>query len=249
MPIFEVNQLSKSFGGLRAISDVTFSVERRTISSLIGPNGAGKTTAFSLITGFLKPDSGQVLFQDQNITGWSPFRIVNLGIARTFQDVRILSRLTVQENILVGLREMHQQGLLQSILWGQNAKMKMMDKAWQLVEYVGLKAVAAELAEDVSYGEQKLIILARALATDPQLLLLDEPVSGLDQASIENMMALLRRLAKEGKTVFLVEHNMDVVIRISDYIIVLDFGKKIASGPPDEIRRNEKVIQAYLGTT
>jgi ABC-type branched-subunit amino acid transport system ATPase component len=249
MSIFEVKQLSKSFGGLKAISDVTFSVERGTISSLIGPNGAGKTTAFSLITGFLKPDSGQVLFQGRNITGWSPFQIVNLGIARTFQDVRILNRLTVQENILVGLRETHQQGFLRSIFCGKNAKMKLLDKVRQLVEYVGLKAVANELAEDVSYAEQKLTILARALATDPQLLLLDEPVSGLDQASIENMMALLQRLVKEGKTVFLVEHNMEVVIKMSDYIVVLDFGKKIASGFPEEIRRNEKVLQAYLGTT
>jgi branched-chain amino acid transport system ATP-binding protein len=248
MPIFEVRNLSKSFGGLRAISDLTFSIERGTISSLIGPNGAGKTTAFSLITGFLRPDSGEVLFQDRNITGWAPYQIANLGVARTFQDVRALNRLTVQENILVGLRETHEQGLLHSLFLGKNSQIKMMKKVRELIDYVGLNDVANELAEDVSYAEQKLIILARALATDPKLLLLDEPVSGLDQASIDTMMGLLRRLVKEDKTVLLVEHNTDVVIKISDYVVVLDFGKKIASGTPEVIRRDEKVIQAYLGT-
>ena len=247
MPIFAVENLSKSFGGLQAIVNLSFAIEEKTITSLIGPNGAGKTTAFSLITGFLKPDAGKVLFRGQDITGLPPFQIVNLGIVRTFQDVRVLNKLTVRENLLIGLRETPHRGFLQCTLGGKRLKTKMLTGIDRLVEFVGLKEVAGELAENVSYAEQKLMILGRALATDAQLLLLDEPASGLDQTSIERMMALLRRLVEEGKTVLIVEHNMDVVINISDQVIVLDFGHKIAAGPPGEIRRDSKVIQAYLG--
>ncbi len=247
--IFEVANLSKSFGGLRAVSELSFSVQEKMITSLIGPNGAGKTTVFALVTGFLKPDLGKVLFRGHNITGLPSFQIANLGIARTFQDVRILDKLTVRDNIFVGLPETHQQGLIQSIVWDKNTKKKMMDKVEHLIEFVGLKEVAMEKAENVSYPEQKLIILARALATEAKLLLLDEPTSGLDQNCITKMMLLFRRLVDEGRTVLLVEHNMDVVINISDYVIVLDFGQKIASGTPNEIRHNEKVIQAYLGVS
>jgi branched-chain amino acid transport system ATP-binding protein len=247
MVIFEAKNLSKSFGGLKAIDDVSFSIKGRTITSLIGPNGAGKTTIFSLITGFLKPDKGSIFFNGREITGIVPNRIVKSGIVRTFQDVRILGRLSVLENILVGCKETHEQALVRSLVWSKRSKNEMMDRAYEIMERFRLNGVAGKLAEDVSYAEQKLIILARALATDPELLLLDEPASGLDQVSIENMMGLLRVLVDQGKTIFLVEHNMDVVINVSDYVVVLDFGKKIAEGVPEEIRRDEKVLQAYLG--
>jgi branched-chain amino acid transport system ATP-binding protein len=247
MPIFAVEKLSKSFGGLKAIVDLSFTIEEKTINSLIGPNGAGKTTAFSLVTGFLKPDAGKVLFRGKEITGLPPYQIVNMGIVRTFQDVRVLNKLTVRENILVGLRDTHQQDLIQAILRGKNLGSRMMKKIDKLIEFAGLEGVAEELAENISYAEQKLMILARALATDATLLLLDEPASGLDQKSILRMTDLLRQLVDEGKTVLIVEHNMDVVIHISDYVVVLDFGHKIAAGTPDEIRCDQRVIQAYLG--
>ncbi|MBN1102278.1 MAG: ABC transporter ATP-binding protein [Deltaproteobacteria bacterium] len=247
MPIFEARNLFKSFGGLKAIDDLSFSMKGRTITSLIGPNGAGKTTVFSLITGFLKPDTGSIFFKGREITGVAPFRIVQSGIARTFQDVRILGRLSVLENILVGTKETHRLTLLGSLLWRRGLRKKMMDRVHRIMEHFKLDGIAGKLAEDVSYAEQKLIILARALATDPELLLLDEPASGLDQVSIEKMMGLLRDLVDQGKTVFLVEHNMDVVINVSDYVVVLDFGRKIAEGVPEKIRNDEKVLQAYLG--
>jgi branched-chain amino acid transport system ATP-binding protein len=247
MSIFAVENLSKSFGGLKAIVDLSFGIEEKTINSLIGPNGAGKTTAFSLITGFLKPDAGKVLFRGKEITGLPPYEIVNMGIVRTFQDVRVLNKLTVRENILVGLRDTHRQGLIQATLGGKNLRRGMMKKIDKLIEFAGLEEAAEELAENISYAEQKLMILARALATDATLLLLDEPASGLDQKSIGRMMDLLRQLVEEGKTVLIVEHNMDVVIHISDYVVVLDFGHKIAAGTPDEIRCDQRVIQAYLG--
>jgi branched-chain amino acid transport system ATP-binding protein len=247
MPIFAMEKLSKSFGGLKAIVDLSFGIEEKTINSLIGPNGAGKTTAFSLITGFLKPDAGQVIFRGKEITGLPPYQIVNMGIVRTFQDVRVLNKLTVKENILVGLRDTHQHGLIEAALKGKNLQREMAKKIEKLIEFVGLEGAADELAENISYAEQKLMILARALATDANLLLLDEPASGLDQKSITRMMDLLRRLVEEGKTVLIVEHNMDVVIHISDYVVVLDFGQKIAAGTPGEIRCDQRVIQAYLG--
>ena len=247
MSIFSVEKLSKSFGGLKAIVDLSFGIEEKTINSLIGPNGAGKTTAFSLITGFLKPDAGKVLFRGKEITGLPPYEIVNMGIVRTFQDVRVLNKLTVKENILVGLRDTHQPGLIQATLRGKNLQRERMKRIEALVEFVGLEEAAEELAENLSYAEQKLMVMARALATDATLLLLDEPASGLDEKSITRMMDLLRRLVEEGKTVLIVEHNMDVVIRISDYVVVLDFGQKIAAGTPDEIRCDQRVIQAYLG--
>lgn len=245
----KAENLYKSFGGLNAVEDLSFSIQEGTITSLIGPNGAGKSTVFNLITGFHKLDSGKIFFRGLDITDPPPHKIVNLGIVRTFQDMRIFNKLTVEENILLGMRETHQERLLCSIFWAKSksARAKMTEKVEELMEFVGLKEVAGEIAENISYAEKKLVALARALATDAGLVMLDEPTAGLAQDSIERMMPLLRRLVEEGKTVFLVEHNMDVVISISDYVIVLDFGKKIAEDTAEEIQSNNKVIQVYLG--
>lgn len=247
--VVTVENLWKSFGGLTAVAELSFSIEEQAITSLIGPNGAGKTTVFNLLTGFLKPDSGRLLLRGREITSLPPYQRVDLGIARTFQDLRVFNRLSVWDNILVGLKETHEQGLFKTIFWRKSVTAKMSDKVDKLIEFVGLKKVAKEKAESVSYAEQKLMILARTLATDAEVLLLDEPASGLDQKSLEWMVDLFRRLALEKKTILLVEHNFDVVANISNHVVVLDFGQKIGEGTPAEILRNEKVIKAYLGVS
>ena len=248
MPL-EVQNLHKSFGGLTAIDDLSFSLEKNAITSLIGPNGAGKSTVFNLITSFLMPDSGHVLYRNSEITALSPYKIANLGIVRTFQDVKIFNKLSVKENILLGLQDTHQQKLLPSILWGLSGekKVRMVKRIEELLKFIGLEAIANERAENISYAEKKLVILARALATDAELIMLDEPAAGLSEESVNTIMGFLRKLVEEGKTIFLVEHNMDLVLKISDRIIVLNFGKKIAEGDPEEIKQNSKVVEVYLG--
>jgi branched-chain amino acid transport system ATP-binding protein len=245
----EVQHLHKSFGGLTAIDDLSFSLEKNAVTSLIGPNGAGKSTVFNLITSFLMPDSGHVLYGNAEITGLSPYKIANMGIVRTFQDVKVFNKLSVKENILLGLRDTHQQKLLPSILWGLSGekKVRMAKRAEELLRFIGLEAIADERAENISYAEKKLVILARALATDAELIMLDEPAAGLSEESVSTIMGFLRRLVEEGKTIFLVEHNMDLVLKVSDRIIVLNFGKKIAEGDPEAIKEDGRVIEVYLG--
>ncbi len=245
----EVKNLHKSFGGLIAIDDLSFSLRKNAITSLIGPNGAGKSTVFNLITSFLIPDSGHVIYHNNEITGMAPYKIAELGIVRTFQDVKIFNKLSVRENILLGFRETHQQRLLPSILWGMSGirKRALIDRTENLLKFIGLEKIGDERAENISYAEKKLVILARALATDAELIMLDEPAAGLSEESVKTIMGLLKKLVEEGKTIFLVEHNMDLVLQVSDHIIVLNFGEKIADGNPEEIKQNSTVIEVYLG--
>ena len=247
----EIMDLKKSFGGLQAISDLSCSIEKEKITSIIGPNGAGKTTLYNLITGFIKPDYGKVFYHGKDITSMTPAQIANLGVVRTFQNLRIFNKLTVKENIIVGLKETHQEGLMNGIfgLKSKEKKELLTKKAKKLIEFVGISKLENELAENISYGEQKFVILARTLAMDPDIILFDEPAAGVSKDSMEKMITLFRQLQEQGKTIVLVEHNMDVVMNVSDFIIVLNFGKKIASGSPKEVSQNKTVVDVYLGVS
>jgi branched-chain amino acid transport system ATP-binding protein len=247
---FQLLDVNKNFGGLAAVRNVSFAVVPRKITSLIGPNGAGKTTIFNLISGHLLPDQGQILFKGQEITAWPPHRIAGLGITRTFQDLRLFQKMTVLHNILVGFQNSKGEHLTWALLGGPSLKAEEkadLQKAHDLLRLVELEKKAEELVENLSYGEQKLLSLARVLATDAELLMLDEPASGLPLGEVDRMMALIQSLVKQGKTVFIVEHNMEAVMGLSDRVIVLNFGEKIAEGTPAEIQKNPEVIKVYLG--
>jgi branched-chain amino acid transport system ATP-binding protein len=247
---FHVVNLNKSFGGLSAVCNLTFGLERNRITSLIGPNGAGKTTTFNLISGYLWPDRGQIFFKGQEITGLGPHQIVQLGIARTFQDLRLLYKLTVIENILLGFQNRKGERLFNALVSGRvltREDKEDFGKAKDLLQLIELDNKDHELVENLSYGEQKLLALGRILATDAELLMLDEPASGLPLGTVDRMLELIHGLIKKGKTLLIVEHNMEAVMDISDWIVVLNFGEVIASGTPDEIQKNEEVIRVYLG--
>jgi ABC-type branched-subunit amino acid transport system ATPase component len=248
--ILEIRNVSKSFGGLQAVRDVSLNIESGKITSLIGPNGAGKTTLFNLVTGFLKMDTGSVILDGKDITRLPAHRIVRKGLTRTFQMVRVYPRMTVTDNILMGFY-----GLAGDSLWSALAGTKKMYAAYYqkkelalaMVEYIGLSRYKDTLANDLSYGQQKLVELGRALVSQPKVLLLDEPLAGLNVVMIERMIQLIKDLKKQGKTVVIIEHNMEIVMGISDFIHVLNFGQLIASGNAEEILKHEKVIDSYLG--
>ncbi|MBI5969214.1 MAG: ABC transporter ATP-binding protein [Deltaproteobacteria bacterium] len=247
---FELIGLHKNFGGLSAVRDLSFHIEQGKITSLIGPNGAGKTTVFNLISGQLPLDKGNILFKAKNITFLPPHKIVDLGIARTFQDLRLFQKLTVLQNVLMGLQNRKGEQILRALMGGKaltEEERADLQKAYDLLGLVELGPKSGELVENLSYGEQKLLSLARVLATDAELLMLDEPVSGLPLGEVDRMLKLIQDLVKQGKTILVVEHNMEAVMGISDWIIVLNFGEKIASGLPAEIQKNQEVIKVYLG--
>ncbi len=250
MSVLEINNLSKSYYGVKVNDNVSFSIPEASVSSVIGPNGAGKTTLFNLVTGYIKAESGSVRLNGLELVGRKPHEIVRLGISRTFQLVRVFPRMSVIENILRGYQDLAGDSLITAAFQTASTRRHFAEKkeeAREMLNYVGLSQYENSMANDLSYGQQKLIEIARSLATGPKVLMLDEPLSGLNVVMIDKMLKLIDDIKKSGKTVVIVEHNTDIVKSISDQVTVLNFGKVIASGSPDEVYSNPVVVDSYLG--
>ncbi|MGR6835144.1 ABC transporter ATP-binding protein [Syntrophomonas erecta] len=251
MSILTLQEISQEFGGLRALNAVDLMVEEKQIYGIIGPNGAGKTTLFNIITGIYIPTEGTLMFKDQKLNGIAPYRIARLGIARTFQNIRLFPKLSVLDNVRVGRHGITRSGLLNSMLslpWARREEKEIREKAGYLLDLVGLYDKSMEYAVNLAYGEQRRLEIARALALDPSLLLLDEPAAGMNSTEKVELMELIYNIReKMSLTILLVEHDMNLVMNICERIAVLDYGRKIADGSPEQVKNDERVIQSYLG--
>ena len=248
--ILEVKNLTVKFGGLVALDDVTFNIKRGEILGLIGPNGAGKTTCFNAMTGVYKPTSGDILLEGKSLKGQKQHAITRLGLARTFQNIRLFGEMTALENVVVGLDARHRTsvgGALLRLPRHIREEKTAVERGMALLEFVGIASHAATLSRHLPYGDQRRLEIARALATDPKVLCLDEPAAGFNPAEKDDLMALIRRIRADGYTVLLIEHDMRLVMGVTDRIVVLEFGRKIADGTPTVIRNDPRVVAAYLG--
>jgi ABC-type branched-subunit amino acid transport system ATPase component len=248
--ILTAQGLTRFFGGLAAVTDLSFEVQSGEILSLIGPNGAGKTTVFNLITGTLLPTRGKVLFQGHEITGSRPYESVALGIARTFQTTSLFCDETVADNLIVSFRCRTHMGLWDAVFQTGRCRedeRRCRQKAEEILDFIGLRERASELARNIPQESQKRLAIASALITEPKLLLLDEPMGGLTEEENIGMMALIQKVRARGISILLIEHKMKIVMNISDRIVVINYGQKIAEGPPQDVGRNSAVIEAYLG--